>query len=92
LIALAGSDIVSGASGDDRLFGGPGRDLLRGGPGSDTIVDSSGRTSVLTGAGGHSGRDSVDVRDGEGDDFVVCANRKAAVSADPGDRVRHCRK
>ncbi len=90
MIALAGSDLVSGVSGDDRLFGGPGLDVLRGGPGSDTIVDHRGRTRVLTGAGGHSGPDSVDVRDGEGDDVVTCGNRNVTVKADTGDRVR-CR-
>ena len=90
VIARAGGDIVRGASGDDRLFGGPGRDLLVGGPGSDTIVDRRGRTSVRTGGGGHSGSDSVNVRDGRGNDRVTCGNRQAAVKADPGDRVRHC--
>ncbi len=90
IVALAGSDIVRGASGDDRLYGGPGRDVLYGGPGSDTIVDSRGRTWISTGGGGRSGREVVDVRDGEGDDTIVCGSRKAVVKADRRDRVHHC--
>lgn len=90
VIARAGSDIVRGGSGDDRLFGGPGEDLLVGGRGSDTIVDSQGRTSVLTGSAGREGGDFVDVRDGDGDDRVICGSRHATVRADRRDRVRHC--
>jgi hypothetical protein len=90
MIARGGNDIVRGGPGNDRLYGGPGSDLLSGGPGSDTIVDSRGRARVLAGGGGRSGRDIVDVRDGEGDDIVTCGNRIARVSADPGDRLRRC--
>lgn len=92
VIALAGSDNVDGAAGNDRLYGGPGRDFLFGGPGSDTIVDSLGRTRVSTGAGGRSGPDSVDVRDGEGDDTVVCGSPRVTVKADRRDRIRACGK
>jgi hypothetical protein len=91
LVARGGNDILRGASGHDRLFGGPGRDRIFAGPGSDTIVDSRGRTWVSTGAGGHSGPDSVDVRDGQGNDTVICGSGDATVLADRGDRVsRRC--
>jgi hypothetical protein len=90
LVARAGHDVLRGAAGDDRLFGGPGRDVIFGGPGSDTIVDSRGRTWISTGAGGRSGPDSVDVRDGKGDDTVICGSGRAAVKADGRDRLRHC--
>ena len=90
LRGLTGADIVLGGAGDDRLFGGHGRDAIFGGPGSDTIVDSRGRTRVSTGGGGRAGPDVVDVRDGVGDDTVICGSAKADVSADRRDRVRHC--
>jgi hypothetical protein len=90
LIARGGNDILRGASGNDRLFGGPGSDLIVGGPGSDTIVDSRGRTRVSTGAGGRSGPDTVDVRDGSGGDRVICGKGQAIVRADRSDRLRHC--
>jgi hypothetical protein len=90
LIGRGGGDILLGAAGDDRLLGGPGRDLYRGGPGSDTIIDSRGRTQVSTGKGRPDAPDSVDVRDGKGDDRVSCGDQDAVVKADPGDRVRHC--
>jgi hypothetical protein len=90
LVARGGNDILRGASGNDRLRGGPGRDAIYAGPGSDTVVDSRGRTWVATGPGGRSGPDFVDVRDGEGNDRVLCGNRKAMVKADAGDRLRHC--
>ena len=90
LIARGGADILLGAAGDDSLFGGPGHDFYRAGPGADTIVDHRGRSRVLTGAGRRNAPDSVDVRDGEGDDAVRCGSRTALVRADPGDRLRHC--
>jgi hypothetical protein len=90
LLGRGGNDILIGASGHDTLIGGPGRDTLEGGDGSDTIVDSRGRTEVSTGDAGHEGVDSVDVRDGKGDDRVTCGDSSATVKADPGDRVRGC--
>jgi hypothetical protein len=90
VIARAGSDIVRGGSGDDELLGGPGADLLSGGRGSDTIVDSQGRTSVSTGGAGRDGPDFVDVRDGDGDDRVICGSGDTTVRADRGDRLRRC--
>ena len=63
--------------------------MIFGGPGSDTIVDSRGRTWISTGGDGRSGPDVVDVRDGEGDDTVVCGSRKSRVRADRRDAVCH---
>jgi hypothetical protein len=92
LLGRGGHDILLGDAGNDRLSGGPGRDLIMGGRGSDTIVDARGRTRVLTGTSGKAGPDIVDVRDGEGRDRVICGKRRAIVRADPGDRVRSCRR
>jgi Ca2+-binding RTX toxin-like protein len=63
-----GKDRVYGGPGNDRLYGGPGNDRLYGGPGTDLIVDHSGATTVSPG----SGANVVDVKDGRGDDRVVC--------------------
>jgi hypothetical protein len=90
LVARGGKDILRGASGNDRLYGGPGRDRIFAGPGSDTIVDSRGATRVSTGAGGRVGPDYVDVRDGHGNDTVICGSDRATVKADRRDRVRNC--
>jgi hypothetical protein len=86
-----GNDALYGGPGDDRLFGGPGNDTFYGGPGADTIIDHRGRTRVWT-AGGRTaaGRDVVDVRDGHGDDAVICGSPNTVVRADPGDRLSHC--
>jgi hypothetical protein len=81
-----GNDALYGGSGNDRLFGGPGNDTFYGGPGADTIVDHRGRSRVWTAAG----RDVVDVRDGQGDDVVICGSPNTVVRADPGDRLGHC--
>jgi hypothetical protein len=104
LVGRGGNDILRGGSGNDKLFGGPGNDALYGGlgndrlvggagndtfyggPGADTIVDHRGRSRVFTGKG----RDVVNVRDGQGDDVVICGSPKTMVRADPGDRLRHC--
>jgi hypothetical protein len=77
-------DTLRGRGGDDIIRGGAGPDTLVGGPGADTITDHSGPTTVRTG----SGADVVDVRDGRGDDTVICGSRQAFVTADAGDRIR----
>lgn len=87
-----GRDTLYGGSGNDRLDGGPGNDSLDGGPGCDTIVDLGGRTFVRTGSAPRSCRDSVDVRDGEGDDTVVCGSFRTIVRADRRDRLVNCRR
>ncbi len=93
LYAGAGNDTASGGQGQDILDGGLGNDTLDGGPGSDWLIDYKGATSVHTGAtaGGKdkgSGRDFVNVRDGEANDVVTCGPRRAEVVVDSGDRVR----
>ena len=82
-----GNDTLNGGPGNDSLSGGPGRDVLNGGPGADTIIDKSGPTIVRTGTDTGPGRDYVDVRDGRGDDTVICGSRRTTVIVDPGDRV-----
>jgi RTX calcium-binding nonapeptide repeat (4 copies) len=93
---FAGNDIIRGGGGNDRLFGGrgndvlnggPGRDTLDGGPGADTIVDLRGPTLVRTGTDTGLGQDRVNVRDGRGDDTVICGSHRTIVTVDPGDRV-----
>ena len=94
-----GPDLIHGMGIGQQLFGGAGNDLIYGGPGSDTIyggggkdrlVDHRGATTVITGPG----RAFVDVRDGRGDDRVICRpGARPQVRADPGDRVsRACRR
>jgi hypothetical protein len=87
---LGGNDVLRGGSGDDVLDGGRGDDRLYGGPGSDRFVDSGGRTVVHTGGAPRSRPDVVDVRDGKGDDTVVCGSRRSVVKADRRDRLRNC--
>jgi hypothetical protein len=83
----AGRDALEGGAGNDVLHGGPGRDVLDGGSRADTMVDADGPTLVRTGTSTGRGRDDVDVRDGRGDDTVMCGTRRTLVVADPGDRV-----
>jgi hypothetical protein len=94
LYGRRGSDVLlQGARGNDRILGGPGNDnidghrggdVLSGGPGNDQIVDLFGHTTARTGPG----RDLVVVRDGHGDDTVVCtAPGRKRILADPGDRI-----
>jgi Ca2+-binding RTX toxin-like protein len=85
-----GNDVLYGGPGDDAFYGGPGIDRVFGGPGADRVLDHRGATTVSPGAGSN----RVDVRDGRGDDRVLCepgsANR---IRADRGDRVaRDCRR
>jgi hemolysin type calcium-binding protein len=87
----SGHDSLHGRSGNDALDGGRGSDHLYGGPGSDTIVDPSGPTFVRTGTAPRSRPDSVDVRDGQADDTVICGSRRTIARADRGDRLRNCR-
>jgi hypothetical protein len=82
-----GNDVLDGGPGNDILVGGPGSDTLDGGPGSDTIVDTSGPTLVRTGTNNGPTDDFVNVRDGRGDDTVICGSRRSTVIADAGDRV-----
>jgi RTX calcium-binding nonapeptide repeat (4 copies) len=85
--------LLQGAWGNDRIFGGPGNDNidghrgadeLSGGPGNDQIADFFADTTVRTGEG----NDLVAVRDGHGDDTVVCKGPgRKRILADPGDRI-----
>jgi hypothetical protein len=82
-----GRDTLNGGRDDDILDGGPGRDTLSGGPGADTMIDNAGPTLVRTGADTGPGKDTVNVRDGRGDDTVVCGSRRSTVIVDAGDSV-----
>jgi hypothetical protein len=88
LLARDGDDQLSGGSGHDVLIGHAGADELRGGGGSDWLLDSLGPTTVHTGARPPQGTDKVNVRDGAGDDTVICDSSQTRVSVDDGDRVR----
>jgi Ca2+-binding RTX toxin-like protein len=81
---------LSGGAGNDMIYGGPGNDTINGGGGNDRIMDLHGATTVTTGPGAA----SVDVRDGQGNDRVICAaGGQTRVLADPGDRLsRSCRR
>jgi hypothetical protein len=82
-----GRDTLGGGRGNDILDGGPGRDALDGGPGADTMVDNRGPTLVEIGRDSGPGMDTVDVRDGRGDDTVFCGSRGSTVIVDAGDSV-----
>ncbi|HEY2054612.1 MAG TPA: calcium-binding protein [Solirubrobacterales bacterium] len=96
LVGLSGDDELQGGTGADILLGGSGADLLSGGPGADWFVDTKGPTRVLTGtatAGGAARAtggaiDFVNVRDGTGDDEVLCQSRATRVIADVGDVIK----
>jgi hypothetical protein len=80
----AGNDTIRGGVGDDTISGGAGSDTMYGGGGNDRIVDHRGATTVVTGPG----RALVDVRDGGGDDRVMCPpGGETNVRADRGDRL-----
>jgi hypothetical protein len=85
-----GTDTINGGSGDDTIYGGPGKDTINGGGGNDQIMDLHGVTTVTTGRGAA----SVDIRDGQGNDRVICAaGGQTRVLADRGDRLsRGCRR
>jgi hypothetical protein len=82
-----GHDTLDGGRGNDILDGGPGRDTLDGGPGADTMIDNRGPTLVEIGPDTGPGTDTVDVRDGRGDDTVFCGSRSSTVIVDAGDSV-----
>jgi hypothetical protein len=96
LVGLSGNDLLRGGRGADNLLGGSGADLLAGGPGADWMVDTKGPTRVLTGPAVAAGAsrakggavDFVNVRDGKGDDEVVCQSRATRVFADAGDVIK----
>ena len=80
-----GRDSLDGGRNNDILDGGPGRDTLDGGPSADTMIDTRGPTLVETGPNSGPGTDTVDVRDGRGDDTVFCGSRGSTVVVDAGD-------
>src|SRR5215211_2329001 len=80
-----GRNARDGGRDNDILDGGPGRDTLDGGPGADTMVDNRGPTLVEIGPDRGPGTDTVDVRDGRGDDTVFCGSRSSTVIVDTGD-------
>lgn len=82
-----GRDALDGGRDNDILDGGPGRDTLDGGPGADTMIDHRGPTLVEIGPHSGPGTDTVDVRDGRGDDTVFCGSRSSTVIVDTGDSV-----
>jgi hypothetical protein len=82
-----GRDTLNGGRHDDVLDGGPGRDTLSGGTGADTMIDNRGPTRVQTGPDTGPGKDTVSVRDGRGDDTVICGSRRTTVIVDAGDSV-----
>jgi RTX calcium-binding nonapeptide repeat (4 copies) len=82
-----GRDTLDGGRGSDILDGGRGRDTLDGGPGADTMIDNRGPTLVETGPNTGPGTDTVEVRDGRGDDTVICGSRSSTVIVDAGDSV-----
>jgi hypothetical protein len=59
-----GDDRIMGGPGDDRIAGGRGADRITGGAGDDRIIDKQRRSIIVTGTG----RDRVDVADGDPDD------------------------
>jgi hypothetical protein len=85
-----GNDKIYGGSGNDTIYGGAGRDTIYGGGGNDRLVDHRGATTVVTGPG----RALVDVRDGRGDDRVMCSpGGQTNVRGDRGDRLsRGCHR
>ena len=83
LLGGSGADQLLGATGADTLDGGDGFDTLEGGPGPDRLRDSQGPTAAVGGAGD----DTIDVRDGDGDDRASCGAGTDRVMADRRDRV-----
>jgi hypothetical protein len=85
-----GNDKIYGGPGDDTIYGGRGRDTIYGGGGNDRIIALGGVSTVVTG----SGRALVDVRDGQGNDRVICPpGGQTQVLADRGDRLsRGCHR
>ncbi len=79
-----GHDRMHGGPGHDRFHGGHGNDRFRGGDGNDRFVDREGATVADTG----SGRNVVQVADGDADERVLCAAGSVnSIRVDRGDRV-----
>lgn len=85
-----GNDTIYGGHGRDRIDGGHGRDRIYGGGGDDRIIALGRVSTVVTGPG----RALVDVRDGQGNDRVICPpGGQTQVLADRGDRLsRGCQR
>jgi RTX calcium-binding nonapeptide repeat (4 copies) len=79
-----GHDRLHGGPGHDRFHGGHGNDQFHGGGGNDRFVDREGATMVDTG----SGRNMVQVADGEANERVLCAAGSVnRIRVDRGDRL-----
>lgn len=85
-----GNDTIDAIAGNDTVDGGPGNDKLKGAGGDDTVTGGPGRDS-LSGDGeafaiGNDGNDTIEARDGEGDQ-VTCGLGADAVRGDVVDTV-----
>ena len=87
---MRGDQLLDGGRGDDTIYGGGGDDRIIGGPGDDRIIDKQGRSFIVTGTG----RDRVDVADGDAEDRVICSPGAIdRVAADRGDELHpRCRR
>jgi len=90
---------MTGGPGNDRIEGGPGNDsmngifdddTLLGGTGDDLLRDDS--TQDRDRLFGNRGRDTLDARDGDGDDFVDGGRGFDDCFGDRGDRFVHCER
>lgn len=82
-------DTIRGQEGADELAGGEEDDDLYGNSGGDVIVDrvDYGPDDVDTVYGG-GGDDDIDVKDGDGDDWVSCGKGRDRVWFDSGDVIK----
>jgi hypothetical protein len=87
---MRGDQLLDGGRGHDTIYGGGGDDRITGGPGDDRIIDEQGRSIIVTGTG----RDRVDVADGDTDDRVICSpGARDRVAADRDDELHpRCRR
>jgi hypothetical protein len=87
---MRGDQLLDGGRGRDGIYGGGGDDRIIGGPGGDLIIDKQGQSIIVAGTG----RDRVDVADGDPDDRVLCSPGAIdRVAADPGDELHpRCRR
>lgn len=90
---------LTGGPGDDRIEGGPGddsmngifdNDTLIGGTGDDLLRDPSPRD--VDRLYGEDGRDTLDARDGAGDDFIDGGAGSDDCTGDPGDHFVNCER
>jgi len=87
-----GTDSLRGNDGDDTLYGENGNDTLTGGQGNDILVGGAGDDAMAGGVGDDDYRvdsqgDTVDERDGEGNDRLITSGSYVLAAGESIERI-----